>query len=269
MSKIICTWGSDETGKTIFATKLANELSKKGSVILVYTDTITPLMENIFDLEESESLGRLLEKEIITQEEILKYSNTLKKNDNLCVLGYKQGENFRTYATYTKERANELVINLSHIVDYLIIDVPSNFHTNELAKAGMKLADYKMRFCGGTFKDINYFKSAIPILSSPSYNLDKDIVVLSKIDDTTPKNLISSYYGKIDYTLYSIPELHQQFIEGKLFNKLTSKEGKVYNSVIQKIVNTVNEIEVEELNLLQKFKNKIQSILGNGATNEK
>lgn len=163
--------------------KLAKLLSKHNNVLVVFTDLITPPMGVIlpFSKEDEKSLGQLLEMVTLTQEDILKNLITLKDNKNLAFLGYRQDENITSYADYTEYRANELIVNLSHVVDYLIIDVSSIVHLNFLSKSSLKLADHVIRLCGSDLKAVSYFKSTLPLLSDKSYNLNRHIKVLSNI----------------------------------------------------------------------------------------
>lgn len=119
MSKIITIWGSQNCGKTALSIKLAIQLSKDNNVIVLSTDIIAPSVGIIlpYSNEKDKSLGKLLEMVTLTQEDILKHLITLKNNKNIAFLGYAQGENYKTYAEYTIDRANELIINLSHLAD--------------------------------------------------------------------------------------------------------------------------------------------------------
>lgn len=119
LSKVITVWGSPNSGKTTLTIKLARRLSKNNNVIMLSTDIIAPPIGTIlpYTREENKSLGKLLEMVTLTQEDILKNLITLKDNKNLTFLGYRQGENYKTYAEYTVDRAKELIVNLSHLSD--------------------------------------------------------------------------------------------------------------------------------------------------------
>lgn len=247
LSKIITIWGSPNSGKTILSMKLAKMLSKNNNVMVLCTDIITPPMGVIlpFVKEEDKSLGKLLEMVTLTQEDILKNLLTLKDNKNIAFLGYRQGENIASYADYTEYRANELIVNLSHVVDYLIIDVSSIVHLNSLSKASLKLADQVIRLCGSDLKAVSYFKSILPLLSDKSYNLNNHIKVLSKIDEIEPKAMILNHYGSIEYELIYLDEIVGQYREGLLLNALNEKKSESYNANLEKLLSVISDEEIE------------------------
>lgn len=238
--------------------KLAKMLSKNNNVIVLFTDIITPPMGVVlpFIKEGEKSLGQLLEMVTLTQEDILKNLVTLKDNKNIAFLGYRQGENIMSYADYTEYRANELIVNLSHMVDYLIIDVSSIVHLNHLSKVSLKLADQVIRLCGSDLKAVSYFKSTLPLLTDKSYNLSSHIKVLSKIDEIEPKAMILNHYGSIAYELMYLDEVVSQYREGLLLNALKEKNSLSYNTNLEKLVSVISDEEIEAEQIKKNVKHK-------------
>ncbi len=249
MSKSIVIWGSKDTGKTVFSIKLANELSKKGNVLLVFADNTAPPMESfILNIESGGgSLGGLLSSEIISQNQILNHCSLIKGHNKMSCLGYKQGESFGTYANYTKERANDVLLNISHLVDFVVIDISSDFVSDEFSKSAMEQADFKIRFCGSTVKDISYFKSILPLVSSHTYKNDKDICILTKTDETSPMKVLMNYYGNIMFNIPYTKEVRKQLAEGELLSELVSKQSKDYNAVLEATIRLVTSDSEEEI----------------------
>ena len=76
MAKIIAVWGSPNSGKTTFATKLARAIydEYQSTVIVVYADMETPTLPVIFPNYKKEdlySVGVPLSKTEITQENVI------------------------------------------------------------------------------------------------------------------------------------------------------------------------------------------------------
>ena len=57
--KIIAVWGSPNSGKTTFATKLATAIydSYQATVIVLYTDLETPVLPVLFPNSKPEDIG--------------------------------------------------------------------------------------------------------------------------------------------------------------------------------------------------------------------
>lgn len=76
MAKTIAICGSPRSGKTIFATKLACAIYEEyqSTVIIVYSDMVTPTLPVIFPNEKSEdmtSIGKVLSEVEITKESVV------------------------------------------------------------------------------------------------------------------------------------------------------------------------------------------------------
>ena len=264
MSKTIAIWGNPNSGKTLFSVKLAKELSKNKNVILVFTDIFTPPLDVVLPFENGhdKSIGKILEIPILTQEDILKELIIFKNNKNLAFLGFKQGENYTSYAKYNTDRANDLIINLSYLADYIIIDTYSALQSDRLTRSALKLADITFRFCSSDLKAISFFKSVMPLMIEKSFNLEKQIKILSKSKEDSPKAIIRNHYGEIKYNLPFTSELESQYEEGFLFEKLTSKESKEYVENFNKIVRLITGEEIilkkknKKLKVIKENKNK-------------
>lgn len=262
MSKIITVWGSPNSGKTTLSVKLARELSKDNDVILLSTDIVAPPVGILLPYikEKDRSLGRLLDKVTLTQEDIFNNLLTLKGNKNIAFLGYAQGENYKTYAEYTMDRASELIVNLSLIADYLIIDISSIIQYDSLSKAALKLADEVIRLCGSDLKAISYFKSTFPLMIDKSYNLSTHIKVVSKIEDCEPKSIIMNHYGPCFCDLPYTKELQNQCREGLLLDRLKDKQSANYNSSLDKLISKITGKTIEEKKTMSLKRFKIPKI---------
>jgi len=237
--------GNPNSGKTLFSVKLAKALSKDKNVILLFTDIFTPPLDVIlpFENERDQSLGKLLEAPILTQEGILKELVISKHNKNLAFLGFKQGENYTSYAKYNTDRANDLIINLAYLADYIVIDTYSVMQSDRLTRSALKLADMSFRLCASNLKAISFFKGTFPLMVEKSFNLQRQVKILSKSKENAPKAMIKNHYGEFKYNLPYTSEIESQYEEGLLFEKLESKESKEYVENFDEIIQLITGTE--------------------------
>jgi len=250
-NQIIAVWGNPSSGKTVTSIKIARELAlKKKNVILVFCDTIAPdLMMVLPDKNTDEkSLGSLLSAPEITQEKILSKCITLDKNEYISLLGYSQGENSFTYAKYAKDRAVDLLILLRHIADYVVVDCSAFFIFDLLSVTAIELADSVIRLSNCSLKALSYFNSSLPLLADRRFNTDRHIKVLSKVKADEPSKLMAEKYNGVMHELPYIEEIAEQYLTGRLFGTLESKQSIKYTQTIQQIITSVlNEnLEVKQ-----------------------
>ena len=250
-NQIIAVWGNPSSGKTVTSIKIARELAlKKKNVILVFCDTIAPdLMMVLPDKNTDEkSLGSLLSAPEITQEKILSKCITLDKNEYISLLGYSQGENSFTYAKYAKDRAVDLLILLRHIADYVVVDCSAFFISDLLSVTAIELADSVIRLSNCNLKALSYFNSSLPLLADRRFNTDRHIKVLSKVKADEPSKLMAEKYNGVMHELPYIEEIAEQYLTGRLFGTLESKQSIKYTQTIQQIITSVlNEnLEVKQ-----------------------
>lgn len=271
-NKIIALWGNPDAGKTTVSIKLAKELStKKKNVIVVFCDVLSPSIMTILPCakEENKSLGSILSAPEITQEDILSKCITLEKNPYISLLGYSQGENIFTYASYSKERAVDFLILLRHLADYVIIDCSSVFAYDTLSAVALEMADNVVRLCSSNLKAISYFASYLPLLADRRFNVDKHIKVLSKVKEKEPKDQIIEMYRGVRYELTYTEEIENQFLSASLFNQLKDKNSLEYENTIRALSNYL----IDEKEYTVETKSKIKEIslfkkaFGKGGTN--
>ncbi|PWL55828.1 MAG: hypothetical protein DBY38_00615 [Clostridium cadaveris] len=260
-NKIIALWGNPDAGKTTVSIKLAKELStKKKNVIVVFCDVLSPSIMTIlpYAKEENKSLGSILSAPEITQEDILSKCITLEKNPYISLLGYSQGENIFTYASYSKERAVDFLILLRHLADYVIIDCSSVFAYDTLSAVALEMADNVVRLCSSNLKAISYFTSYLPLLADRRFNVDKHIKVLSKVKVKEPKDQIIEMYRGVKYELPYTEEIENQFLSASLFNQLKDKNSLEYENTIRALSNYLIDEKEYTRNSISK-KNTVQT----------
>ena len=114
MSKTIAVWGSPNSGKTTFATKLAQTIYEKyqSTVIVLYADNETPALPVVFPnyrKEDMFSVGAALAKTDIAQEDVIRQLVTIKQKQNFGFLGFTDGENRYTYPSFDETKVRSVV----------------------------------------------------------------------------------------------------------------------------------------------------------------
>lgn len=167
MAKFIAVWGSPNSGKTTFATKLGRCIYEEyqSTVIVLYTDNETPTLPVIFPNYKKEdvfSIGVSLSKTELTQEDIIKQIVTVKGKQNLGFLGFIDGENKYTYPSFDESKVRSLFNILSTLADYIIIDCTSSL-TNPLSKVAIKESDEVIRLATPDLKSVSYYSSQMSL----------------------------------------------------------------------------------------------------------
>ncbi len=255
MSKIISVYGSSNCGKTTISFKLAKELSKNNNVILLHNTVVGSPLQTIFTKRALDvSVGRVLEAVVLTQKIILENLVFYKSNKNLGFIGYKLGENKRSYPSVTEDRTRDFIIELSNLADYLIIDCDTDIDNN-LNLISMKLSDEIIRVCANDLKSISYFSSIFSLLKDKSFNLKNNIVIINKLKDEYI-NELKILHNKIDYKINYSPEINLQYKEGEIYEDLISRKSKSFNKVINSLVIDITGVDNKKTKKLFSFKSK-------------
>jgi len=237
--QILAVWGSSGSGKTVTAIKLAKEIAdRKKNVLLLLCDDICPALPTIFKSKApiDGSLGEVLSAPNITQEVILKNCITFDKNPYISMLGYKAGENPFSYAEYKKERAIDFLVLLRHIVDYVVIDCSSILTESIISTVALEVADEVIRLGSCDLKSISYFMSVLPLISDSKFNSDRHVKVLSQVRPMQSGDEYRNAYSGVSYTLPYVQPVEEQNDTLSLFENITGKTSKNFETVIKTIV---------------------------------
>lgn len=239
MSKFIAVCGSPESGKTVTALKLAQEIYEitKKRVLFFSPDLSVPLMRYIFPhCKESDlySVGEVLDRTDIYKEDLLKRIVTVKTMMNFGFLGYKAGENKYTYPRPTEDKIRQLFLCLRDTAEYIIFDCVSD--SADLLSAMAKAeADKLIKVTSPDLKCITYFSSNSEQFSA----LDERTVAVMNIkekDMYLPTEETLAHFKNIQFILPYSYALKKQTYTGTLSERLNDKK---YESVINKIAKAV------------------------------
>jgi MinD-like ATPase involved in chromosome partitioning or flagellar assembly len=240
--KIIAVWGSSNSGKTTTAAKLAVKLaSMKKDVLIVLTDITAPDINVVLPFEKEVcSMGDIWSTPDCNVDSI--YNSCMVTNwDNICILGYKTGENVFSYPEYTKESIISTFLFLKGLVDYVIVDCISSFAYNVLSTVALEIADEVIRLGEATPKSFAFFHSNLSLLTDSRYRVSRHIKVLSKAKDYYAKEAAVNIMGGIDAELPYVEEIEYQMLTGDLLVDETQKSRKDYNSGIEAIIQRITD----------------------------
>ena len=241
MSKMIAVTGAPGSGKTTFSVKLAETLYSrsrgKSSVIVVFTDNVTPTIPVVFPNHKSEeifSIGAVLSKPDFFADDIASNIVMTKGKMNLGFLGYKEGENIHSYPTYTKAKAKYFYEILSGITDYVIVDCMSLPDANHLTSVALEQSDRIIRLSTPELKCISFQISQHKLFATMGYIRSREMIVMNipRQELTLAAQDAKSHLGKVTYSLPYSALLMEQYMEGNM--ALTLKD-KRYTQIISEI----------------------------------
>ena len=243
--KLIAVWGNKSSGKSTLAAQLACQLAAKNyEVILVLTDITAPDMKVLLPHEKhTRSMGNLWSMPDCSIEAIYK-ACVVTDSDNICLLGYRNGENVFTNPDYTKDNIMDVFMKLKSMVDYVIVDCVAEFAYNVLTTVALEMADNVLRLGEATPKAFSFFDSNLSLLLDSRYKSEQHIKVLSKVKSFHPKELAISHYGGVDVELPFIEAIEKKSIEGELLQLINDKSAKSFNAGLNKIIGQINDQEV-------------------------
>ena len=228
---LVTIMGSSGSGKSTFAIKLAKAYAEqKKNTLVVFSDYYAPSFVTFFPEEVSGgSLGRLLAQPVLTKELIHGELSPVKASDYIVFLGYQAGENKYQYANYTKQKAEDLLIALKYLADVVIFDGMASFYEDILTQTAVEMADTKIAMIKADLKGLSYYKSNVSFFGQGF------LLAVSDPDESNLSLEVAEEMGQADFLLPYTAELKKQFLEERMFEKL-SRQGKEYETVIHKVI---------------------------------
>lgn len=241
--RIIAVWGSPHSGKTVFATKFAECLYResRGTVIVLYTDILTPSLPVLFPNRKSPelySVGTVLSKTDIYANDVVSNLITVKECMNFGYLGYRNGENPFSFPDYSDAKAENLLTVLCELADYVVVVCMSNPENSILSATAMKQA--------GMISEVTAHISR----QHPQVRVRNVHHAELSFRDNTLRHqhrglrLIEAHTGKIrrvylDHQIQTVPyspALREQYLEGNL--TMPTKDWK-YMQAVMNVVKAV------------------------------
>lgn len=243
MSKTIAVWGSPHSGKTTFATKLAQTIYERyqATVIVLYADNETPVLPVIFPNYKKEdmfSVGAVLAGTEITKEDVVRQLVTIKQKQNFGFLGFIDGENRYTYPSFDETKVRSLLAVLNSLADFVVVDCTSNLK-NPISRVAVKEADTVIRLSTPDLKSFSFFASQLPLYADPVFRTDHQIEGVN-VPDADLYMPIEEAKSRLHNPRFVIPysrAIKQQMLDGKMTEQVNDKKfnGK-FGAIVDKIV---------------------------------
>lgn len=251
--KLIVMWGNPCSGKTTATIKLAQAFAAlHKNVLVIFSDALCPSTASLFPQQANnqQSLGELLSLPTLTQEELLRYTLTLKQQPYLAFLGYKKGDHALSYASYNREQAIDLLTLAKHSADVVIMDCASYVSADVLSTVALEVADFVFRFHTCDLKSLMFYASYLPMLSDARFQQAEIIPLLSNIKPEQDNQTYNQVIGGVRLQLPHVAALEQHMLEARLLDALPA--GKSSTAFQQGIEHMVEIVGIEHTKISRK-----------------
>lgn len=234
----IAVWGSPHSGKTTTAVQLACFAARAGrEVILIMADASKPSMPVLLPSQtvHADSLGELLSCGEITQDRILNSCIIPGHAEHLSLLGYRAGENERTYPEYTREQAKDLFLQLRHMAQLIIVDCSSMLCHNLLSATAFDTSDRILLVGDCRLISPAFFNSQLPLVKD---RLSKKHPLIPLINNVRPSDPADEYVQGIEGDAQVLPhadEIETNLNSGRSFERLMTKTGRQYEASLEQV----------------------------------
>lgn len=240
MAKIIAVIGSPGSGKTTVTLKLAQELycaTTNGAVIYVSPSLKVPALGVLFPNYTPDSifsLGKMLDKTDIYEEDVLNHLVTVKAMKNFGCLGYKAGENKYSYPDLTDDKVKALFDVLHKMVGYVFVDCTEE-ENDLISQYALGMADEVIMVISPDIKSMVYLSSNESILGN---HADRALRVLNVNEHElySPIDDVRTNVKNIAFILPYSNQIRSQHLDGLLYDRAKDKK---YRTEISKIINRI------------------------------
>lgn len=237
---MIAVIGSPGSGKTTVTMKLAQELycaTTNGAVIYLSPSLKVPAIGVLFPNYTPDSifsLGEMLDKTDIYEEDILNHLVTVKSMNNFGCLGYKAGENRFSFPVLTEDKVKSLFDVLHKMAGYVFIDCTEE-ENDLISQYALGIADEVILVLSPDLKSMVYLSSNESTLGS---HADRTVRVLNINENELypPVDDVKSNVRNISFVLPYSKQIRGQHLDGLLYERAKDKK---YRSELSKIVNTI------------------------------
>jgi len=240
MAKIIAVIGSPGSGKTTVTLKLAQELycaTTNGAVIYLNPSLKIPAMGLLFPNYTPDSifsLGKLLDKTDVFEEDVLDNLVTVKAMQNFGCLGYKTGENRYSYAEPTADKVDALFKVLKNMAGYVFVDCTDD-ENDLISKFAIREANEVIMVIAPDLKSMVYLASNEREFGEKAVNALR-ILNVTENELYSPTDDVRGVVKNIGYVLPFSKQIRGQHLDGLLYERAKDKK---YRRELEKIINKI------------------------------
>ncbi len=240
MAKMIAVIGSPGSGKTTVTLKLAQELycsTTNGAVIYLSPSLKVPAIGVLFPNYTPDSifsLGEMLDKTDIYEEDILNHLVTVKSMNNFGCLGYKAGENRFSFPVLTEDKVKSLFDVLHKMAGYVFVDCTEE-ENDLISQYALGIADEVILVLSPDLKSMVYLSSNESALGSHAERAVR-VLNINENELYPPIDDVKSNIRNISFVLPYSKQIRGQHLDGLLYERAKDKK---YRSELSKIVNTI------------------------------
>lgn len=145
-AKLVAITGAPHSGKTMLTAHIASAVQKLSGqpVIMLFPDLVTPTLPILFPFAKQTQLGSVgipLQSPSLDALDVESQLITRKGARQLGILGYRAGENFRTFPRVTKQAVSDLLSCVGSMCAFLFSDCLTPGTDSVLAAEALTASD--------------------------------------------------------------------------------------------------------------------------------
>lgn len=245
--KIICIWGSPNSGKSLISAAIAAKFAAKKQNVIIYSgDRLTPSLKVFVpskQITSKESVGPLLMSENYDNEAVMLHMVFHPESEYIGFMGFSPDENYITYRNFSRESVIKLLNKMSVKADYIIIDGLSNPFDDIMTLTALELADIRIRTATADNKGMIYSKAAESIYHDRKFYDLNTIKLLGNVKPISPTEEINNMYGPFDFIVPYSSEAEVKMLEGSLMSNFRKLDGMKFEKQIKKLSERIENFE--------------------------
>ena len=240
MAKIIAVIGSPGSGKTTVTLKLAQELycaTSSGGVIYLSPSLKVPALGVLFPNYTPDSLfslGNMLNKTDVYEEDILNHLVTVKAMQNFGCLGFKSGENKFSYPELTDDKVQNLFDVLNKMAGYVFVDCTDE-ERDLISQYALGRADSVVMVLSPDLKSMVYLASNEIVLGDHAHRAIR-VLNVNENELFSPIDDVKTHVKNISHILPFSKQIRSQHLDGLLYERAKDKK---YRKEISDIINKI------------------------------